>query len=234
MRKKVLFLCTILLLGSLSGCLSSDSSVNEEAEQNDGMTDSTLQQNETEGEIGIDRPRVNIHGLRWSALLAECGNEVKPEIWNASGVVELFNAIDYDDSGELSYCEIFIDIDHRLMPYNSTYAMHRWTAGESDSFTFDEYIDFEQSRSPGIRYQEELYRDAFNSADENQNQQIEETEIELFIVETYNISSFGLLVDNDLYVESIIDSMRDGSLPLADIGDDGYLTFDEFAEFQNG
>jgi hypothetical protein len=31
----------------------------------------------------------------------------------------------------------------------------------------------------------------------------------------------------------MIDSMRDGSLPLADIGDDGYLTFDEFAEFHN-
>ena len=25
--------------------------------------------------------------------------------------------------------------------------------------------------------------------------------------------------------------MRDGTLPLADVGDDGYLSFDEFAEF---
>ena len=228
MREKVLFLCALLLLGSLSGCLSSDSSVNEGAEQNDGLTDSTLQQNETE-----DRPRVNIHGLRWSVLLAECDNEVKPEIWNASGIVELFNAIDYDDSGELSYCEIFIYIDHRLMPYNSSYAMHIWTSSISDSFTFDEYFDYEQSRSPGMRYQEDLYRDAFNSADENQDQQIDTTEIELFIAETHNISATGLLADRDLFVESMIDSMRDGSLPLADIGDDGYLTFDEFAEFHN-
>ena len=65
MREKVLFLCTILLLGSLSGCLSSNSSVNEGDEQNDGLTDSTLQQNEADGEITAERPRVNIHGLSW-------------------------------------------------------------------------------------------------------------------------------------------------------------------------
>ena len=148
------------------------------------------------------------------------------------GIVELFNAIDYDDSGELSYCEIFIYIDHRLMPYNSSYASIL-TSSISDSFTFDEYFDYEQSRSPGMRYQEDLYRDAFNIADENQDQQIDTTEIELFIAETHNISATGLLADRDLFVESMIDSMRDGSLPLADIGDDGYLTFDEFAEFHN-
>ena len=51
--------------------------------------------------------------------------------------------------------------------------MHIWTSSSSDSFTFDEYFDYEQSRSPGMRYQEDLYRDAFNSADENQDQQID-------------------------------------------------------------
>ena len=195
------------------------------------MTDPTHQQNEADGEITAERPRVNIHGLSWSVLLAECGNEVKSEIWNASGVVELFNAIDYDDSGELSYCEIFTDINHRLMPYNSSYAMHRWTAGEYDSFTFEEYLDFERTRTPGIEYLEDSYLEAFNIADSNQDDQIDETEIDVFITETYQVYTFGILADNDLLVESRIDSIRDGALPLADIGDDGYLSFDEFVEF---
>ena len=100
------------------------------------------------------------------------------------------------------------------MPYNSSYAMHRWTAGESDSFTFEEYFDFERTRSPGIEYQEDSYLEAFNIADSNQDNQIDEMEIERLHYRTYQVYTFGILVDNDLLVESRIDSMRDGALPL--------------------
>ena len=153
--------------------------------------------------------------------MADCDDELKSSIWDARGLVELFNAIDYDDSGDLSYCEIFVNIDKRVMPYDSEYAMHRWTVGDSDSFTFEEYFDFEQSISPGVGYQEDSYLEAFNNADRNQDNHIDATEIDLFITKTYEVYTFGILADNDLFVESRIDSMRDGTLPLADIGDDG-------------
>ena len=234
MRHVGLLLCTILVFGSLSGCLGSNTSPGtEESDQNqeqnnhsDEEANTPTQPDETDGDGDRSGQRVNIHGLPWSTLMADCGDELKSTIWDARGLVELFNAIDYDDSGDLSYCEIFINIDKRLMPYNSSYAMHRWTAGESDSFTFEEYFDFEQSRSPGIGYQEDSYLEAFNNADRNQDNQIDATEIDLFITETYEVYTFGILVDNDLLVESTIDSMRDGTLPLADVGDDGYLSFD--------
>ena len=226
MQKTCFLLCAILLFGSLSGCLGSNpSSGNEESDkvgppQSDGMA----------GNTDNNRERVNIHGLPWSTLIADCDDELKSNIWDARGLVELFNAIDYDDSGELSYCEIFVHTDKRLMPYDSDYAMHRWAGGESNSFTFDEYFDYERSRSPGMGYREASYREAFDNADTNQDQNIDQNEVALFITKTYEIYT-GDIVDNDLFVESIIDSMRDGTLPLADVGDDGYLTFDEFAEF---
>tara|TARA_Y100000766_G_scaffold201281_1_gene173465 strand:- start:45 stop:2750 length:2706 start_codon:yes stop_codon:yes gene_type:complete len=239
MRNVALLLCIILVFGSLSGCLGSNTSPGtEESEQNgeqnsqsDNETDAPIPLDDVDGGIDRSGQRVNIHGLPWSTLMADCDDELKSTLWDARGLVELFNALDYDDSGDLSYCEIFVNIDKRLMPYDSEYAMHRWTAGDTDSFTFDEYFDFEQSRSPGIRYQEDSYLEAFNIADRNQDNQIDETEIDSFITETYEVYTFGILVDNDLFVESTIDSMRDGTLPLADIGDDGYLSFDEFAEF---
>jgi len=261
MQKNALLLCAILLFGSLSGCFGADtSSGTEESDQNDEQNsqndnqnnqydrtedlipeeatvvqieeiDTPTSLNQTDGDGDSSGQRVNIHGLPWSTLMADCDDKLKSTLWDARGLVELFNAIDYDDSGDLSYCEIFVNIDKRLMPYDSEYAMHRWTVGDSDSFTFDEYFDYERTRSPGIRYQEDSYLEAFNIADRNQDNQIDETEIDSFIMETYEVYTFGILVDDDLFVESTIDSMRDGTLPLADIGDDGYLSFDEFAEF---
>ena len=253
MRHIALLLCIILVFGSLSGCLDSNTSPeteesdqnNEQNNQNDDIDDQNQEQNnhsdeetnsptqpdDTDGDGDRSGQRVNIHGLPWSALMADCDDQLKPNIWDARGLVELFNAIDYDDSGDLSYCEIFVRIDKSLMPYDSEYAMHRWTAGNSDSFTFDEYFDYERSRSPGIGFQEDSYLEAFNIADKNQDNEIDATEIDSFITETYEVYTFGIVVDNDLIVESTIDSMRDGALPLADVGDDGYLSFDEFAEF---
>ncbi len=230
MRNLALLLCTIIVFGSLSGCLgSNESSGTEESEHNSEQNNQIG--NDVDGDMNRTGQRVNIHGLPWSTLIADCDDKVKSTIWDARGLVELFNAIDYDDSGDLSYCEIFVRIDKFLMPYDSEYAMHRWTVGDSDSFTFEEYFDFERSRSPGIGYQEDSYQEAFNNADKNQDNQIDATEIDLFITQTYGVYTSGNLVDNDLFVESRIDSMRDGILPLADIGDDGYLSFNEFAEF---
>ena len=261
MQKNALLLFAILLFGSLSGCFGAEtSSGTEESDQNDEQNsqndnqnnqyirtedlipeeatvvqieeiDTPTSLNQTDGDGDSSGQRVNIHGLPWSTLMADCDDKLKSTLWDARGLVELFNAIDYDDSGDLSYCEIFVNIDKRLMPYDSEYAMHRWTAGDSDSFTFDEYFDYERTGSPGIIYQEDSYLEAFNIADRNQDNQIDETEIDSFIMETYEVYTFGILVDDDLFVESTIDSMRDGTLPLADIGDDGYLSFDEFAEF---
>ena len=209
MRNVALLLCIILVFGSLSGCLGSNTSPGtDESEQNgeqnsqsDNETDAPIPLDDVDGGIDRSGQRVNIHGLPWSTLMADCDDELKSTLWDARGLVELFNALDYDDSGDLSYCEIFVNIDKRLMPYDSEYAMHRWTAGDTDSFTFDEYFDFEQSRSPGIRYQEDSYLEAFNIADRNQDNQIDETEIDSFITETYEVYTFGILVDNDLFVE---------------------------------
>ena len=246
MKHISLLLFTIIVFGGLSGCLDSNTSsgteesdqigeqnsqIGNETNQSGNETDVTIPMDDMGDDINSNGQRVNINGLPWSALIADCEDQLKPNIWDARGLVDLFNAIDYDDSGDLSYCEIFIRIDKILMPYDSEYAMHRWTAGNSNSFTFDEYFDFEQSRSPGMRYQEDLYQEAFNIADSNQDYRIDETEIDSFVMETYEVYTFGILVDNDLFVESNIDSMRDGTLPLADVGDDGYLSFDEFAEF---
>ena len=212
MKHISLLLCTIIIFGSLSGCLDSNTSsgteesdqigeqnsqIGNETNQSGNETDVTIPMDDMGDDINSNGQRVNINGLPWSALIADCEDQLKPNIWDARGLVDLFNAIDYDDSGDLSYCEIFIRIDKILMPYDSEYAMHRWTAGNSNSFTFDEYFDFEQSRSPGMRYQEDLYQEAFNIADSNQDYRIDETEIDSFIMETYEVYT-GILVDNDL------------------------------------
>ena len=224
MRHIALLLCIILVFGSLSGCLDSNTSPeteesdqnSEQNNQNDDIDDQNQEQNnhsdeetnsptqpdDTDGDGDRSGQRVNIHGLPWSALMADCDDQLKPNIWDARGLVELFNAIDYDDSGDLSYCEIFVRIDKSLMPYDSEYAMHRWAAGNSDSFTFDEYFDYERTRSPGIGYQEDSYLEAFNIADSNQDNHIDETEIDVFITETYQVYTFGIHIDNDLLVES--------------------------------
>ena len=88
MQKTCFLLCAILLFGSLSGCLGSNpSSGNEESDkvgppQSDGMA----------GNTDNNRERVNIHGLPWSTLMADCDDELKSNIWDARGLVELFNA----------------------------------------------------------------------------------------------------------------------------------------------
>ena len=100
MRHIALLLCIILVFGSLSGCLDSNTSPeteesdqnNEQNNQNDDIDDQNQEQNnhsdeetnsptqpdDTDGDGDRSGQRVNIHGLPWSALMADCDDQLKP------------------------------------------------------------------------------------------------------------------------------------------------------------
>ena len=88
MRHIALLLCIILVFGSLSGCLDSNTSqkpknltkieqntdddILQNQEQNnhsDEETNSPTQPDDTDGDGDRSGQRVNIHGLPWSALM---------------------------------------------------------------------------------------------------------------------------------------------------------------------
>ncbi len=171
--------------------------------------------------------RVNIYDQNWSTLIQDCDDNLNPSVWQASGVNALFEALDYDNSSDVSYCEIFVKIDHQLMPYSNDYAMHRWTSSKSDSFTWEALDDVERFSSS---ISNEL-QDAFENADVDEDQHIDGSEIDAFLLEMFDIYFPDGNSNYDNYVEYSIDSIRDGILPLADVGDDGVLNFAEFTEY---